>query len=170
MWLQGVHLEQKKLYVYKLSISDEGKISKEYLNTPSLELSQEMTKKLYPYIIENRKLTQFDLLSKKTFEKINNEFKVNFNLVDFELLAWDNNEFGERHLSGALEYILNQRKEKSVKKAFRILSFNKSAHKVSGLVAALTSFVEQCGDMRLRGCCRDRPRWFSPQCRDHSDE
>lgn len=110
-------IKQKKLYVYKLSISDEGKISKEYLNTPSLELSQEMTKKLYPYITENRKLTQFDLLSKKTFEKINNEFRVNFNLIDFELLSWDNNEFGERHLSGALEYILNKRREKSVKKA-----------------------------------------------------
>lgn len=95
-----------------------GKYRKDILNTPSLELSQEMTKKLYPYIIENRKLTQFDLLSKKTFEKINNEFKVNFNLVDFELLAWDNNEFGERHLSGALEYILNQRKRKVSKKGF----------------------------------------------------
>ena len=110
-------IEQKKLYVYRLSISNNGRISKEYLNTPSLELSQEMTKKLYPYIIKNRKLTQFDLLSKKTIEKINNEFRVNFNLIDFELLAWDNNEFGERHLGGALEYILNKRREKSVKKA-----------------------------------------------------
>lgn len=110
-------IKQKKLYIYKLSISNEGEISKEYLNAPSLELSQEMTMKLYPYIIENRKLAQLDLLSKKTFGKINNEFRVNFNLVDFELLTWDNNEFGERHLSGALEHILNKRREKSVKKA-----------------------------------------------------
>lgn len=110
-------IKQKKLYVYKLSISDEGSISKEYLNIPSMELSTEMTKKLYPYIVKNRKLTQFDLLSKKTLEKVNNEFRVNFNLIDFELLAWENNDLGVRSLNDAFQYILNNRSEKSVKKA-----------------------------------------------------
>ena len=110
--------EYKKVYIYKLHVNKKGDISKtQYGFIPSPEISTIMTNKLYPYILLQRQINQIDLLSKKTFNMINNEFIENIDLIDYELLDWELTNIKVNYLDEAFQYILNQRKEKSVKRA-----------------------------------------------------
>lgn len=110
-------IKYKRLDVYKLSVGNDGRIFKKYLNKPSYVLSTKITRSLYPYIIERRDLNKFELLVERTLNNINNEFRENFYLRDFELLSWKSPKLRCQSVLDSLDYILHNRKEKSVKKA-----------------------------------------------------
>ena len=116
----------KKLYIYKLSIDSNGKISKEFLLNIPKEKSKCLCIQLYVHLKKNKCCSQ-----RKTDKQLERKFKMMSlneslflkysNIIDYEFVYWDSIDLflglKEIRVLDALELLLNGRKEKSIKKS-----------------------------------------------------